>query len=171
MANSLGESAQNDITDNPLGTLKGKSHEYGGELLRCLAKTVQDLAGPAGPLQMLTSTVRNLQNDMQDIKRKNEDERRNLGRKQELTRNDADETSGSEVGIENSMTVASEETAESDNQDIFEDLAKYFELQTEIGIKVNDKLAKFNRQSFTQGPRRRKTKEHCKQVQKARKCA
>ena len=47
IANSLGESAQNDITDNPLGTLKGDSHEYGGELLRCLAKTVPDLAGPS----------------------------------------------------------------------------------------------------------------------------
>ena len=48
MANSLGECAQKDTTDNPLGTFKGKSHEYGGELLRCSAKTVQDLAEPAG---------------------------------------------------------------------------------------------------------------------------
>ena len=57
IVDSLGESAQNDIADNPLDTLKGKLHEYGGELLRCLAKMVQDLARPAGLLQMLTSTV------------------------------------------------------------------------------------------------------------------
>ena len=61
MANSLGESAQNLVTDNPLETLKVKLHAFGDEVLRCLAKTVQVLAGPAGALQTLTTTVQNLQ--------------------------------------------------------------------------------------------------------------
>ena len=41
--------------------------------------------------------------------------------------NDADETSVSEVGIEDLMAAAPEETAHIDNQDIFDDLIKYFE--------------------------------------------
>ena len=55
--------------------------------------------------------------------------------------NDADEPFGSEVGIEELMSIAPEETAESDNQDMFDDLDQYFELQTEIRTKFSDKLA------------------------------
>ena len=175
MANSLDESAQNDITKNPLGTLKEKSHEYGGELMKCLAKTVQDLAGPAGPLQMLTSTVRNLQNDMQDMKRKNVDEMEESGKKAKMDSsagamvtvppsestvggNDADEPSGSEVDIEDLMAVPSEETVESDNQDIFDDLDQYFEVQTEIGTKVSDKLAALIDRALHEDPKEEKLK-------------
>ena len=61
MANSLGESAQNEVTDNPLETLKGKSHAFSDEVLRCLAKTVLVLAVPAETLQTLNTTVQNLQ--------------------------------------------------------------------------------------------------------------
>ena len=55
--------------------------------------------------------------------------------------NDADEPFGSEVGIEELKSVAPEETAESDNKDMFDDLDQYFELQTEIRTKAGDKLA------------------------------
>ena len=39
------------------------------------------------------------------------------------------------------MALDPEETEENDNQDIFDDLDQYFELQTELGTKVSDKLA------------------------------
>ena len=44
-----------------------------------------------------------------------------------------DETSGSEVGKEDLMAVAPEESAKSDSQDIFDDLDQYFVLQT-VGV-------------------------------------
>ena len=143
--------------------------------MKCLAKTVQDLAGPAGPLQMLTSTVRNLQNDMQDMKRKNVDEMEESGKKAKMDSsagavvtvppsestvggNDADEPSGSEVDIEDLMAVPSEETVESDNQDIFDDLDQYFEVQTEIGTKVSDKLAALIDRALHEDPKEEKLK-------------
>ena len=140
--------------------------------MRCLANTVQDLAGPAGPLQMLTSTVPNLINDM---KRKNVDENEESGKKARMDSsagavvtvppsestvggNDADEPSGSEVGMEDLMEVPSEETVESDNQDIFDDLDQYFEVQTEIGTKVSDKLVALIDRALQEHPKEEKLK-------------
>ena len=70
LTKSQGEYAQNDATDKQLRASEGESQGGSDDLLRSLAKTVKELAGPSGALQTLTNSVKNLQNDMQDMKRK-----------------------------------------------------------------------------------------------------
>lgn len=157
-----------------------------------LARTVEKLTGPSGSLQMLEKAVKSLKEEVNDMKRKSEEERKKMegsscsNAKRAKTSHIDEGKVSSQSGSSNSqvdLTVdtstgspileekseaeeldtlfleESEEELELDEQDILEDLDQYFEPQTEIGQKVDDKLATLVNRALHENPHEEKGKK------------
>ncbi|MCG8049197.1 MAG: hypothetical protein N0E48_26960 [Candidatus Thiodiazotropha endolucinida] len=143
----------------------------GEELLQNLAKTVQDLTGPGSTLRTLSKSVKHLEEEIKCLKRKSEatdEESRKKARSDSLPNIDSDAAGGStdpgvsplqDLSSPGSSTEANDPSSKSDDIDDFlnqeeeeeeseeeetnllDDLDQYFEVKTETGPKISDKLA------------------------------
>lgn len=169
LANSQGDSAQNEASN-----ARGERPTEGKSRVQEFVNNGEEI------LQSLAKSVQSLQNDVRDLKRKNEeDEQRSKKRpKTDSTAQDTNSwvdldsqagascidapcdnaSSESENELED-LFPAEENNEESESQDVLEDLDQYFEPQTETGGKVSEKMATLANRALHETPNEEKMKK------------